>query len=133
MKTLEAIVTSLEVSKKLDVALKKANIKVEPLFWWIRFTDCPDGSKHWILKDYKLIGGIDHIPALITSEIGEVIYNEHHIGHIKYHEIRKAYLEVMDIEERFFIPEQMMLNAMEQPDIGADMLCYLIDNQLLKK
>lgn len=38
----------------------------------------------------------------------------------------------MDLTEDLIIPEQMMMNAMEQPDIGGEMLCYLIDNNLIK-
>lgn len=135
MKTLESITTSLEVSKKLDKALKSAGIKVEPLFWWC-YDYMLSGKKYKDMRcsviDNELLPITisykknEHIPALTASEIGAIL------SKVKYwSELRLAYVNVMDLTEDLIIPEQMMMNAMEQPDIGGEMLCYLIDNGLL--
>lgn len=132
MKSLESITTSLDVSKRLDVALKKAEIEVEPLFDW-----CEIDEDEWIVmrrnkKEYEKIvkeyGELEGcIPALTASEIGEILSKR-----LRYWtDLRKAYCEVMDLTEDIIIPEQRVLNMMEQPDIGGEVIIYLADNGLL--
>jgi len=125
---LEKITTSLEVSKKLSVALKKANIKVEPLFYWVRSNSM--GSERIYILESDRCSNFDEgnsWKALTASEIGAILSKANYWG-----ELKLAYVNVMDLTEDLIIPEQMMLNIIEQPDIGALMLCYLIDNNLIK-
>ena len=118
MKPLESITINLELSNRLDVLLKKAGIKVEPLFWWTK------DDKKYVVRDYKVIGGSDrngeyfepkNYPALTASEIGVILGTKANY----WSNLRKAYCEVMDLTEDIIVPEQIMLNVMEQPDIGV--------------
>lgn len=145
---LEQIVTSLEVSKKLDIAIKKANIKVEPLFWWVRNPD----EKNFHLSMFRnqeefeesdeYCGGVgissyleveieiaeEFYPALTASEIGEIFYNLD-----RYDLFIKAYGDVFNFKGTSWVGEIGIVNLMRKPDMGAEMLCYLINNNLLNK
>jgi hypothetical protein len=155
MKTLESITTSLDVSKKLDTALKKANIKVEPLFWWVDkfpvFNDkeriATDSELKTRLEDSPLSEEakklIKTYPALTATEIGAIlpmVLTSEDMGNAP--EYGEMYLEIWhdsygwrltyrNDNEQSILDEPINSNTMS--DAMGEMLYYLIDNQLLEK
>ena len=122
MKSLESITTSLEVSKRLDTALKKANIKVEPLFWWVKNNVYSYYGQSWI--EYPF----DTYLALTASEIDNIL-PEMVFGHyiMTYKQDGEYYCIVRkdEISHIKFKGETLQ-------DANGEMLCYLADNELLK-
>jgi len=132
MKTLESITTSLEVSKKLDKALKSAGIKVEPLFWWLEYVEYQRNSNkeiyYWGI--YRESEGIicneyrNKVPALTASEIGEIL---------KKYEMECIWFEEKNSWGCYQTCKPECFYSDTEADSRALMLCYLIDSQLLKK
>lgn len=120
---MEKIVTNLELSKRLDAALKKAGIEVEPLFWWTRI----DGAdnRYYISNNYhngKFFGAkCFQYPALTASEIGEMLSLIELTWMLERHtkEYRAGRLE------------EQLSSGQTLTDTLGEMLCYLLENGLL--
>lgn len=137
---LKKIVTSLEVSKKLDIALKKAGIKVEPLFWWSKDFE----GNTYSLESYRgkwaedMVQEDTYYSALTASEIGEIlpemiITNEMN-GEFGLTIFKRSIEENKYCWEVSYEREDKLLVLIIEDtlqDTMAEMLCYLLDNGLL--
>ena len=115
---LKSQVCSLEWSKKL----KALGVKQESVFYWRDFGRGEEIA--FAPLRGAVIGKI--CAAFTASELGQKL--EKASGKDR----MKAYCEVMDIAPEHVIVDHALMNAMTQPDIPAAMLCYLIQNSLIK-
>ena len=119
-------VVSLELAKQL----KKLGVEQESQFYWVRIAG--KWKVQWFNFGKKFSEEVakrkDLISAFTVAELGEMLEKTKQINFIK------AYLSVMDLEEYHIKNDYALMahNLMTQPNISAEMLIYLIENNLIK-
>jgi hypothetical protein len=89
MNSLTQITTNLDLSKRLDIALKKAGIKVEPLFVWADVEGNGDFTEIQYEND-ESCERYDFIPALTANELKHILKKEYNSdGCISYYDKNK--------------------------------------------
>lgn len=134
---LEQQVCSLELAKKL----KELGVKQESLWVWEPYITDGPGKQHgswevrvlidhpWHVRFYEPVPTqlVSHrISAFTVAEIGHMIWL-----HASPSEILLAYGHIFNVPDTRTITPEGLSQCMEDPDIGAKMLIYLIEHKLL--
>lgn len=120
---LKSQVVSLELARHLD----KLGVKQESLFYWNE-NDSPAGGSLFEISDsqiHKDTTDYANYSAFTVSELGGMI------SHAKSQDVIKAYGHVWNVPGTQFITELGFVSAMRDPEIGAAMLIYLLENHLI--
>lgn len=118
-------VTSLEWSQKL----KSLGVKRDSLFAYYGNA----GIWHNAIVDMAMYRDADAefreaklLPAYTVAELGSVLWSK-----ASPDEISKAYGYAFNVPDTQVITPEGLAQCMENPDIGASMLCYLLENKLI--
>lgn len=138
MTTLNWQVTSLELSKKL----KTLGVKQESLFYYWATEIEQDGIAWWNVSEKEprkgkpvrayldSVGRPSMLSAYTVAELGEKLWNI--FEKAGWNLIYKVYGEVFGFKGTQFIGELGIINLMRKPDMGAKMLIYLLEQNIIK-
>lgn len=130
---LEKQVVSLELAKRL----KELGVKQESLFYHYATEIEQDGLAWWNISEKEpkkgkkvreylnSVGRPSVLSAFTVAELGEMLHKAG--GEL----FLKAYGEVFNFKGTGRIGELGVINLMRNPDMGAKMLIYLLENKLI--
>jgi hypothetical protein len=139
MKNLEKHLTNLKLSRRLE----ELGVPQESEFYWHRIKDFNSKRYRNIINDSKkeiklsyatqrYIEGTEEkvYSAFLSSEIGEMLFKA--FEKYGWDLIYKSYGEVFDYKGTGIIGGLGIIRLMREPNMGAKMLIYLLENGLIK-
>lgn len=115
---LEQQVISLEIAKRL----KELGVKQESLFYWFRSMTRVVWRIDATMEGQK---NTDDISAFTVAELGYLL------GKAKNIDLWKAYAKVWNVPDTSTITMLGLISSMFDPNIGGQMLIYLLENKLI--